>query len=111
MKKQKKYTASLTNEKHRNRIAYLFLTPWMLGTIFLALIPTLMCFAFSFTSIKDTIYGYSFTFLGITNYANVLVGNAEVIPAILNFLKTEFEGIDFIEVSISKNIKIVIPFE
>lgn len=96
MKKQKKYTASLTNEKHRNRIAYLFLTPWMLGTIFLALIPTLMCFAFSFTSIKDTIYGYSFTFLGITNYANVLVGNAEVIPAILNFLKTEITYVPII---------------
>ena len=89
MKKQKKYTASLTNAKHRNRVAYLFMTPWIIGAVILALIPTIMCIAFSFTKITDTIHGYSFEWLGIKNYANVLFGNAEVLPAVWNFIKVE----------------------
>lgn len=94
--KNKKYIASLTNQKHRNKIAYLFLSPWILGVILLALIPTIMCFAFSFTTIKDSVTGYVFQYSGIKNYANVLVGNAEVIPAMLQFLEIELTYVPII---------------
>ena len=90
MAKQKKYVASLTNTKHRNKIAYIFLTPWMIGAILLSLIPTIMCFVFSFANISDTVFGYSYDFsIGVKNYANVLFGNAEVLPAIWQFIKIE----------------------
>ena len=89
MAKNKKYVANLTNTKHRNKIAYLFLTPWLIGVLFLSLIPFIMCFAFSFTTIKYTSTGYVFDFVGIKTYANVLFGNVEVIPAIGQFIKVE----------------------
>lgn len=90
MAKNKKYVASLTNRTHRTKMAYLFLSPWMIGAILLALIPFLMCFAFSFSTIRDTVFGYSFDFsTGIKNYANVLFGNAEVLPAMWQFIKVE----------------------
>lgn len=94
--KNKKYIASLTNQKHRNKIAYLFLSPWIVGVILLSLIPAIMCFVFSFTTIKDAVGGYVFQFSGIKNYANVLVGNAEVIPAILQFLQVEITYVPII---------------
>lgn len=89
MAKNKKYVANLTNTKHRNKIAYLFLTPWLIGVLFLSLIPFIMCFVFSFTTIKYTSTGYVFDFVGIKTYANVLFGNVEVIPAIGQFIKVE----------------------
>ena len=89
MKKQKKYTASLTNAKHRNKIAYLFMSPWIVGAVLLSLVPAIMCLVFSFTTITDTIHGYKFEWIGIKNYANTLFGNAEMLPAIWSFIKTE----------------------
>lgn len=89
MKKQKKYIASLTNKKHRNKMAYLFLLPWLIGAITLSLIPLLMAFGFSFTTITDVASGYKIVFKGGANYIGVLLKNVQVLPAILQFLKTE----------------------
>lgn len=89
MKKNKKYIASLTNSKHRNKMAYLFLLPWLIGAVLLSFLPLLMAFGFSFTTITDVASGYKIEWKGGANYIGVLLKNVQVLPAILQFLKTE----------------------
>ena len=89
MAKKKKYVASLTNQKHRTKMAYAFLSPWLIGVIIISLIPALMCLTFSFTSIVSTINGYEVKFIGFTNYAASMFGNVEVLPAMWDFIKKE----------------------
>lgn len=58
---------SLNRAKRRSRTFYAFITPWLLGLIFLTVIPLIFGFAISLTN-YDGLNLFSVKFMGIQNY-------------------------------------------
>lgn len=86
--KKKKYISRF-NQKRKNKIAYLFLLPWLIGAVAFSLIPAIMTFLMSFMKVNLSTKGYEFEFNGLRNYSASLFENINVIPNLGQFLKIE----------------------
>lgn len=87
-KKRKKYVSRVTNTKRKNRIAYLFLSPWIIGTILFSLIPILMTIYMSFNNVSTSNGEYFYEWAGFSNYVGALT-NATILEYLGSFLSTE----------------------
>lgn len=85
MKNKKKNYSTL--QRRQNRMGYLFMAPWMIGFMFLTMIPFLMTIYLSFTEVRQDIRGFQISFVGIENYRQSLFVNTEFTPALIEFLK------------------------
>jgi multiple sugar transport system permease protein len=66
-------------KRAENRAAYLFLTPWLIGTIFITAIPIIASFYLSFTNYKVLAPP---TWAGLDNYIKLFTGDRRFIKAI-----------------------------
>lgn len=69
--------------------AYLFLTPWIIGFVFLVAYPLLETIYVSFFSVVNNIDGRELTFVGFRNYYEALNVNTEFKPLIFSFITME----------------------
>ena len=76
-------------EKTNNKLAYLFIAPWLLGLLVFTLIPMCMTFAYSFANIRQTNFGFEYDFIGMSHYTTAFLGNLDFTEALLGFLAME----------------------
>lgn len=88
-KKNKKIVFKSRNDKRDTKFGYLFISPWILGVVFFAIIPFLMTVVFSFATYLQVNNAVEFEFVGITNYTNAFLSNLDFTPALLNFIAVE----------------------
>lgn len=74
---------------NENVPAYLFLTPWIIGFVFLVAYPLLETIYVSFFSVVNNIDGRELTFVGFRNYYEALNVNTEFKPLIFSFITME----------------------
>jgi len=74
----------------RNKIALLFLTPWFLGLIVLGIIPMLSSLYLSFTDYD--MFG-STSYVGVDNYATLLMNDPRFVQSLKVTLKYVFIGV------------------
>lgn len=63
-------------DRRKGRAGLLFLTPWLIGVVFLFGIPLLQSFRFSLSKLELAEHGFTLTFVGFQNYATALTENA-----------------------------------
>ncbi len=88
-KKNKKIVFKSRNDKRDTKFGYLFISPWIFGVVFFAIIPFLMTVVFSFATYLQVNNGVEFEFVGITNYTNAFLSNLDFTPALLSFIAVE----------------------
>ncbi len=84
-KERRKAAAALSTRQAR--AGYWFILPWVVGVIFLFLVPALTSLVYSFCSIKLRPGGLEMGFVGIKNYYDIFKTNPDFIPALLDSLK------------------------
>lgn len=87
-KKRKKYISRVTNTKRKNRIAYLFLIPWIIGTLLFTLYPALKTIYMSFNEVTTAQGEYFYKWIGVSNYVGALT-NADILTYLGGFITTE----------------------
>ena len=60
--------SKLTNAKRNSLIGFSFTIPWVIGFIFLFLIPLIKTVLYSFSSISIGKSGFELSFVGVRNY-------------------------------------------
>ncbi len=110
--KTKKYKFKNENAKRKNILGYSFLSPWIIGAVFLTFIPFIIAVIMSFSTVKHDVHGYHFTFNGLKNFVNALTQNVSFLTAIGDFMKTEIIYVPIIlvisfilAIILNKNIK------
>lgn len=74
---------------NENLAAYLFLSPWLIGFIFLIGYPIINTLYLSFFDAVINIDGLQTTFIGFKNYTEALVENTSFTPLIIGFIMME----------------------
>ncbi len=70
----------LSYERKKSIAGYLFITPWIIGTVVFFLIPILQSVVYSFGKIVLEDTGYSVSLVGFKNYVKIFVEDAEFLP-------------------------------
>lgn len=70
-------------EKKRSRTGYLFLSPWLFGSIFLLLYPVFFSLLLSFGKIKSYA-SYSVDFVAFSNYKEIFITDENFVPYLLS---------------------------
>ena len=73
----------LSYERKKSIAGYLFVAPWIAGTIIFFLIPIVQSVIYSFGKINLEDVGYSVTLVGFKNYVKIFVEDAEFLPKAL----------------------------
>jgi ABC-type sugar transport system permease subunit len=60
-------------ERREARIGYIFILPWLIGVVIFMIKPLLESFQYSLADIKMTAMGMKISFIGYTNYVQVLM--------------------------------------
>jgi len=74
---------TISYEKKKQIIAYLFLLPWLLGVVFFFIIPFIQSFIYSFSSVKINPGSLDIQFVGLDNYKKAFLEDPYVKPAII----------------------------
>ncbi len=69
-------------EKKRSRTGYIFLSPWIFGSVFILIYPVIFSLILSFGDIKSYIT-YSVNFVGISNYKEIFIADEKFVPYLL----------------------------
>ncbi len=69
-------------EKKRSRTGYIFLSPWIFGSVFILIYPVTFSLILSFSDIKSYIT-YSVNFVGISNYKEIFIADEKFVPYLL----------------------------
>jgi ABC-type sugar transport system permease subunit len=85
----RKRKIKFVGEKQNNKLAYLFIAPWLIGLLVFTLIPMCMTFVYSFGNVKNTINGFEFELKGFEHYTTAFLGNLDFTEALLGFLAME----------------------
>lgn len=96
--KSKKIKSKKVKPKKVGRLAkrealmgYIFVSPWIIGAIFLLLLPLIQSFQYSLAKIKITPKGKVIQFIGYENFTQILLEDAEYPVALISyFWKTVF---------------------
>ena len=75
----------LTYEQRKSRVAYLFLIPWIIGTIFFFFRPLVVMYSLGTYEILDN--GYTITITGFDNYREILTKDADYVRNITTALE------------------------
>ena len=78
----------LTYEQKKSRVAYLFLIPWVIGTVFFFIRPLVESVMYSLGSYKITDAGYSIKITGFSHYADIFTDDADYIRNIVGSLQS-----------------------
>lgn len=78
---------SLTYEQKKRRVAYLFLIPWMIGTIFFFFRPLIESVIYSLGTFEITDSGYHISVTGFSHYIEIFTGNADYLRNITQALQ------------------------
>ncbi|MGL4737186.1 MAG: carbohydrate ABC transporter permease [Cellulosilyticaceae bacterium] len=62
-------------EQKKNRIGYIFIAPFMIGSIFFLLIPVITSLIYSLSELTVNTTGYDLTYVGFDNFKNLLMVN------------------------------------
>jgi len=73
-------------EKRENRAGYLFIAPWIIGTILFLLIPLGQSFYYMWFNIRITPKGYAFNFIGAQNFSQIWVENPEFPQQLVTYI-------------------------
>ena len=99
-------------ERKNNKLAYLFILPWLIGLVAFTLIPLGMTLAYSFANVKQTNLGFEYEFIGITHYTEAFLGNLTFTESLLGFIGMELTYVPIILIIsfiialvLTKNIK------
>lgn len=80
LQKNNNMNRHLSYERKKSIAGYLFIAPWIFGTIVFFLIPIVQSVIYSFGKINLEDTGYSVTFIGFKNYIKIFVEDAEFLP-------------------------------
>ena len=64
----------------------LFCTPWIIGFLLFTLYPLINTLIFSFSTVTPSPDGFTSSFIGFKNYANIFTSDTDFINAIKNYL-------------------------
>ena len=78
---------SRSYEQKKRRIAYWFLLPWMIGTVFFFFRPMIESVMYSLGTFSITDEGYSVTVTGFSHYIEIFTGDADYIRNIMDSFK------------------------
>lgn len=78
---------SRSYEQKKRRVAYWFLLPWMIGTVFFFFRPMIESVMYSFGTFSITDEGYSVTVTGFSHYIEIFTGDADYIRNIMDSFK------------------------
>lgn len=78
---------SRSYEQKKRRVAYWFLLPWMIGTVFFFFRPMIESVMYSLGTFSITDEGYSVTVTGFSHYIEIFTGDADYIRNILDSFK------------------------
>ncbi len=84
--KQKRKAASALSTKQA-RAGYWFVLPWVIGVIYLFLVPVITSLIYSFSEVNVRAGGIKLDFTGIDNYIYIFRKSETFLPALLNSLK------------------------
>ncbi|MBQ2942381.1 MAG: sugar ABC transporter permease [Clostridia bacterium] len=84
-KRQRKAAAALS--ERQARAGYWFILPWIVGVIFLFLVPVITSLIYSFCEVGVRAGGIKLDFQGIDNYIYIFRKDPDFIPALLDSLK------------------------
>lgn len=77
----------LSYERKKSIAGYLFIAPWIAGTIIFFLIPIVQSVIYSFGRINLEDAGYSVTLVGFKNYVKIFVEDAEFLPKAMTAIR------------------------
>ncbi len=77
----------LTYEQRKSRVAYLFLIPWIIGTIFFFFRPLVESVMYSLGTYEILDNGYTITITGFDNYREILTKDADYVRNITTALE------------------------
>lgn len=119
-KKEVKFVSTISNQKRKNIIGYLFLLPWIIGAVLFALIPSIITIVMSFANIKTDVLGWGFYFTRtsdgaarnlFSNYISTFT-NPQVLISLRDFIGVELLYVPVIVIMafilaliLSKNIR------
>lgn len=83
--KKRKAAAALSEKQAR--VGYWFIAPWIVGVIFLFLIPVFNSLIYSFCRVGVKAGGAKLTFVGLDNYIYIFTKSETFLPALANALK------------------------
>lgn len=83
--KKRKAAAALSEKQAR--AGYWFIAPWIVGVIFLFLIPVFTSLIYSFCRVGVRAGGTKLTFVGLDNYIYIFTKSETFLPALANALK------------------------
>lgn len=78
---------SRSYEQKKRRVAYWFLLPWMIGTVFFFFRPMIESVMYSLGTFSITDEGYSVTVTGFSHYIEIFTGDADYIRNIMDSFK------------------------
>lgn len=84
--KAKRKAAAALSERQA-RAGYWFILPWIIGVVFLFLVPVITSLIYSFCEVKVRAGGIRLGFEGISNYIYIFRKDPTFIPALLDSLK------------------------
>ena len=73
----------INNRQREALTGYAFICPWIIGFIFLFMMPMLKSFIYSFSIVRITEKGLTYKFAGIQNYMRAFVLDPLIIPALV----------------------------
>lgn len=83
--KKRKAAAALSEKQAR--AGYWFIAPWIVGVIFLFLIPVVTSLIYSFCRVGVRAGGAKLTFVGLSNYIYIFTKSETFLPALADSLK------------------------
>ena len=87
--KKERTRKPLTLKQRHNRVGYIFLSIWLIGFLVFTFFPVLFTIFLSFNSVIRNVFGYAYTFIGITNYFVALFQNTTFLPLLIQFFVME----------------------
>lgn len=90
-KKNKKIESVIKRKpiENQNKIAYLFILPWLIGFLTFTLFPFVYSFYATFFNINAEAIGWTKTWAGLNNYKTAIITNPDFKPLIANFVMNE----------------------
>ncbi len=74
---QKIKKKSKTFEAKRGKYGYVFVAPYIIGSIFFIVYPIILSIAFSFSKVSNDSVGFTMDFMGLENYKYMLFSDSE----------------------------------
>lgn len=85
----KEILKAIQRTNHRNKQAYSFLAPWLIGFIIFTVGPFFFTIFLSFNDVQLTGLGWEYTAIQFDNYVTAFFGNINFVPALLSFITLE----------------------